>query len=152
MTCQQGREVITLTEAADMIGRDYGHKPSVATVWRWARKGLSGCRLATIRIGRRYRTTITAVKDFIERLSTDSPHGQEHRPAKPAASSKFTLEERAEAQRQRADEIASAKQRLRQYRGAGRSGALNHPSENASPSRPTTHKVGRKHQKTQRSF
>lgn len=33
---QQGREVITLAEAAKFIGRTYGVKPSVATVWRWA--------------------------------------------------------------------------------------------------------------------
>jgi hypothetical protein len=152
---QHGREVLTLAEAAKYIGRIYGVKPSVATVWRWARKGLKGHRLPIISIGRRCRTTTAAVREFIERLSTDSPHGQEHRPAKAVASSKFTPEQRAEAERQRADEIAAAKERLRQYSGAGRSVALSrHPPdvENANPSRPTTGEDNKNHQQSQRSF
>jgi hypothetical protein len=118
MTGQQGRTVITLTEAADMIGRNYGHKPSVATVWRWARKGIEGHRLATIRIGRRYRTTISAVREFVERREGE---GQPHPDAQGhagASAQPFTKAEIAEAQRQQADEIAQAKQRLRQYRSA----------------------------------
>lgn len=111
MTGQQGRTVITLTEAADMIGRNYGHKPSVATVWRWAKKGLSGHRLATIRVGRRYRTSITAVREFVERLSKGGQRAVDHSPA-----DTFTKAEIAEAHRQRDRDIEEAKQRLRQYK------------------------------------
>jgi len=152
---QHGRDVMTLAEAAKYIGRIYGVKPSVATVWRWARKGLKGHRLPIISIGRRCRTTTTAVREFIELLSTSSPHGHEHRPDKPAASSPFTREQRAEVEQQRADEIAAAKERLRQYSGPGRSVALNRQSpdvENAKPSRPTTGEDNKNHPKTQRSF
>ncbi len=153
MTCQQGRGVITLTEAADMIGRNYGHKPSVATVWRWARKGLGGYRLATIRIGRRYRTTITAVNEFVERLSNAEPREPRATSSDRARAHAFSDSEIAEAQGQRDKEVAEAKRRLRQY--CGRSDALNRQSpcvENASPSRPTTREDDRNHQKTQRSF
>jgi hypothetical protein len=112
----QGREVITLTEAADLIGRNYGHKPSVATVWRWARKGLRGHRLATIRVGRLYRTTIAAVHQFVERLSNiDAETGVTEPTTDPHARPAFTAAEIAEAKRQRAEQIAEAKRRLRQF-------------------------------------
>lgn len=119
----QGRTVITLTEAAELIGRSYGHKPSVATVWRWARKGLRGHRLATIRVGRMYRTTIAAVHEFVERLShiDETPDRGELRP-EPESHPGFTKAEVAEAVQQREAEIAQSKQRLRQYkRGSSKS-------------------------------
>lgn len=122
MTGQQGRTVITLTEAADMIGRNYGHKPSIATVWRWAKKGLGGCRLATIRIGRRYRTTTTAVREFVERLSEDRPATADKQAAERVGADRFTKAEIAEAHRQRDREVAEAKQRLRGYRSPPRGG------------------------------
>ncbi len=131
---QQGRKVITLTEAADFIGRTFGVKPSVATVWRWANRGLKGYRLPTIRIGRRCRTTTTAVREFIERLSADSPHGQEHRPQKPPASSPFTREQRAEAERQRDKEVADAKRQLRQYTTPSRTNPSKKESQGGNPS------------------
>jgi hypothetical protein len=113
----QGREVITLTEAADLIGRNYGHKPSVATVWRWARKGLHGHRLATIRVGRLYRTTIAAVHDFVERLSAIDTEPSANGPVdEHQGPPDFTAAEITEAKRQRAAQIAEAKQRLRQYK------------------------------------
>lgn len=115
MTGQQGRDVITLTEAASMIGRNYGHKPSVATVWRWAKKGLSGYRLATIRIGRRYRTTTTAVREFVERLSEGGHKPVDRQAAERIPTDTFTKAEIAEAHRQQDREVAEAKKRLRQY-------------------------------------
>lgn len=131
---QHGREVITLAEAAKYIGRTYGVKPSVATVWRWATKGLKGYRLPTIRIGRRCRTTTTAVREFIELLSTSSPHGHEHRPDKPAASSPFTREQRVEAERQRDKEVQEAKQKLRQYAPSPEGGRRRSPHGTSSRS------------------
>lgn len=122
MAGQQGREVITLTEAADMIGRNYGLKPSVATVWRWAKKGLCGHRLATIRIGRRYRTTTTAVRDFVERLSEGGHKPVDSQAAERSPVDTFTKAEIAEAHRQRDREVDEAKQRLRQYRSAPKGG------------------------------
>jgi hypothetical protein len=120
MTGQQGRTVITLTEAADMIGRNYGHKPSVATVWRWAKKGLCGCRLATIRIGRRYRTTTTAVREFVERLSEGGEKPVEKRAAGHMPTEPFTKAEITEARRQQERDVDEAKKRLRQYRSGSR--------------------------------
>ena len=119
----QGRTVITLTEAAEFIGRSYGHKPSVATVWRWARKGLRGHSLATIRVGRLYRTTGAAVHEFVESLShiDETPDRGELR-QEPESHPGFTKAEVAEAVRQREAEIAQSKQRLRQYkRGSSKS-------------------------------
>jgi len=122
MAGQQGRKVITLTEAADMIGRNYGLKPSVATVWRWAKKGLCGHRLATIRIGRRYRTTTTAVRDFVERLSEGGHKPVDRQAAERSPVDTFTKAEIAEAHRQRDREVDEAKQRLRQYKSATKGG------------------------------
>ncbi len=122
MTGQQGRTVITLTEAADMIGRIYGHKPSVATVWRWAKKGLCGCRLATIRIGRRYRTTTTAVREFVERLSEGGDKPVEKRAAGHMPTEPFTKAEIAEARRQQERDVDEAKKRLRQYASSPKGG------------------------------
>lgn len=134
MSEQQGREVITLTEAAEYIGRTFGVKPSVATVWRWARKGLKGHRLPIISIGRRCRTTTAAVREFIERLSTSSPHGHEHRLDKPVATSSFTREQRAEAERQRDKEVADAKRQLRQYTTPSRTNPSKKESQGGNPS------------------
>ena len=126
MTGQQGRTVITLTEAADMIGRNYGHKPSVATVWRWATKGLSGHRLVTIRVGRRYRTTAAAVREFVERLSEGGHKAMEKQAAERIPADTFTKAEIAEAHRQQKRDVDEAKKRLRQYacspKGMRRSG------------------------------
>jgi len=120
MIGQQGRSVITLTEAADMIGRNYGHKPSVATVWRWAKKGLCGCRLATIRVGRRYRTTTTAVREFVERLSDGGHKPGEKQTAGSITATTFTKAEIAAARRQHQWEVDEAKKLLRQYRSSSR--------------------------------
>lgn len=122
MTGQQGREVISLTEAASMIGRNYGHTPSVATVWRWAKKGLNGCRLATIRIGRRYRTTTTAVREFVERLSEGGNKPVDRQAAERSPADTFTKAQIAEAQRQQDREVAEAKKRLRQYASSPKGG------------------------------
>ena len=58
---------ISLPEAASLIGHLHGHKPSVTTIWRWAKKGLNGHILETIRIGRTFRTTPAAIDRFLRR-------------------------------------------------------------------------------------
>lgn len=113
----QGRTVITLTEAAEIIDRSYGYKPSVATIWRWARKGLRGHRLATIRIGRLYRTTVAAVHEFVECLSRIDEEPAQGQPWRGSSNhGGFTQAEVAEAKRQREAQIAKSKLRLRQYK------------------------------------
>ena len=58
---------ISLSEAALLIGHKYGQKPSYTTLWRWAKKGLNGHILETIRIGRTFRTTPAAIDRFLKR-------------------------------------------------------------------------------------
>lgn len=72
--------------------------------------GLKGHRLPIISIGRRCRTTTTA------------------------ASSPFTREQRAEAERQRDKEVQEAKQKLRQYAPSPEGGRPRSPHGTSSRS------------------
>ena len=64
---------ISLSEAALLIGHKYGQKPSYTTLWRWAKKGLNGHILETIRIGRTFRTTPAAIDRFLKRERVTEP-------------------------------------------------------------------------------
>ena len=66
-TEQIQQKSISLSEAALLIGRIHGQKPSYTTLWRWAKKGLNGHILETIRIGRTFRTTPAAIDRFLRR-------------------------------------------------------------------------------------
>jgi len=68
-TEQLQQKSISLSEAALLIGRIHGQKPSYTTLWRWAKKGLNGHILETIRIGRTFRTTPAAIDRFLKRES-----------------------------------------------------------------------------------
>ncbi len=54
----------------------YATHPSVATLWRWALKGVQGIRLETVKIGGRRFTSIEALDRFASRLTAPrSPEG-----------------------------------------------------------------------------
>ena len=65
------QRILTLRQAAVLIGHYTGWKPSVSTCWRWALKGVRGSKLAAVRIGGKVYTTEPAVISFIATLSTD---------------------------------------------------------------------------------
>ncbi len=60
---------LSLSEAAAMIGRSCGKKPSASTCSRWVLKGVRGVRLEAVRIGGKFYTTTVAVNEFINQLS-----------------------------------------------------------------------------------
>lgn len=63
------KDAISLSQAVDFVPR----RPHVATVWRWATKGVRGVRLATVIIGGRRMVTPAALEDFLQRLNADQP-------------------------------------------------------------------------------
>ena len=65
------QRILTLRQAAALIGHYTGWRPSVSTCWRWALKGVRGSKLAAVRIGGKVYTTEPAVISFIATLSTD---------------------------------------------------------------------------------
>src|SRR4051812_7397319 len=62
--------VLSLTEAASRLPRRRGSKkPHVATLYRWAQRGLRGVRLETIQVGGTLCTSSEALQRFFNRLS-----------------------------------------------------------------------------------
>ena len=65
----QKEHLRTLSEAARLLpGR-----PHVSTLHRWARRGVKGVRLDTVRIGGRRYTSIEAVQRFAAGLTAGPP-------------------------------------------------------------------------------
>ncbi len=118
--------VMTLTEAAGWLERRFGRRPSVASIWRWATKGIKGVRLATIALGRFRYTTEGALERFVaetSRLDTamDRVAGRSESTGAADATSEFTKGEVAAARRRREQEKAKAIEYLRSRLGtAGR--------------------------------
>jgi hypothetical protein len=67
---RQGDEPLSFAAAARLscVRRD-GKSPDASAIYRWAGKGLYGCRLETARVGGRMVTTRSAVLRFIALLS-----------------------------------------------------------------------------------
>ena len=67
---------IPLTQVPKVVSwlprRRRGKKPNIATIFRWAQKGLHGVRLETIQIGGTKCTSEEALKRFFARLD-DQP-------------------------------------------------------------------------------
>ncbi len=69
-------QVFSLTEAARLLPRRRrGRKPSPSTLYRWAKYGLRGTRLETIRIGGTRCTSVEALQRFAQALSADEQSG-----------------------------------------------------------------------------
>ena len=63
-------DVVSLTEATSLLPRRRrGKKPHVATLYRWAQRGVRGVRLETIQVGGTLCTSREALQRFCERLS-----------------------------------------------------------------------------------
>lgn len=111
--------VMTFAEAASMIGRKFGFKPSVSTVWRWAKKGIDGQVLEAIRIGRRYRTTPEAIERFLNRLTEDNlGAGSNRTGSRPPPRTGLPKTQWTEARAAVARETEEAKRRLSKYRSS----------------------------------
>ena len=66
--------VLSLTQATKLLPqRRKGKRPHVATLYRWASRGLRGVKLETIQIGGTLCTSVPALQRFFEALSVQ-PH------------------------------------------------------------------------------
>jgi len=64
--------LIPLRQAARLLPKRRAGKPAhVATLYRWAQRGLRGVRLETIQVGGTLCTTREALQRFFDRLSKD---------------------------------------------------------------------------------
>ena len=97
----QDESIVTLSEAARSLPRVNGKSPHASTIWRWARKGLSGIHLETRRIGGRFVTSIEALERFTTALAEIPLKGRGTSLAPPARP-------RTELQRERAIQRANA--------------------------------------------
>ena len=62
--------VMTMTEAVEHLPHRRGGRPvHVATLYRWAQRGLRGCRLETIQVGGTSCTSLEAMQRFFDRLT-----------------------------------------------------------------------------------
>lgn len=57
-------QIVTFTEATKLLPPINGRRPCASTIWRWARKGIQGIRLESMRIGGRYVTSAEALERF----------------------------------------------------------------------------------------
>lgn len=110
--------VMTLTEAAGWLERRFGRRPSVASIWRWATKGIKGVRLATIALGRFRYTTDGALERFVAETSQlgaggDRVPGIRSGVTPAGAGPAFTKAEVKAASRRREQEKAKAIEYLR---------------------------------------
>jgi hypothetical protein len=65
-------KVFPLTQAAkreESPRRRRNKRPNVATIYRWAKHGVGGVRLQTIRVGGTLCTSVEALQRFFEALS-----------------------------------------------------------------------------------
>lgn len=119
--------VMTLVEAAGWLEQRFGRRPNVATIWRWATKGLRGVRLRTISLGRYRYTTQSALERFIEDTSGCASVARASLSAEPASVEEqpdFTKTELAAARRRREAEKDKAKAFLQQNLGSSRGQAV----------------------------
>jgi alkylation response protein AidB-like acyl-CoA dehydrogenase len=79
----QHEHLLTFAEAAKLLPRRRARKkPHVATIYRWASRGLRGIALEAIQVGGTSCTSREALQRFFERLHTAmrTPGPTEHRP------------------------------------------------------------------------
>lgn len=76
--------LIAMREAAKFIAaRTGGKKPALATLHRWALRGVAGRRLETVAVGHQRWTSEAAILRFLHREETE-PQAAEIRPSAPA--------------------------------------------------------------------
>lgn len=74
-------EVITMADAAKRLPT----RPNIRTLYRWARVGVGGVKLRTIKVGSRVCTSAEALNDFCNRAAT--PDGADAVAAVPRSTS-----------------------------------------------------------------
>jgi hypothetical protein len=100
--------VLTFSEAAAHLPRLHGRKIHASSVWRWARKGVQGIRLETLRLGGRFVTSLEALERFGKALAEiDTPSSNVRHV--PAASCSRTENRRVKA-------VAAARRQLDEAR------------------------------------
>ncbi|MHB1033521.1 MAG: DUF1580 domain-containing protein [Pirellulales bacterium] len=62
-----GESLIPLAQVGSIVATN----PTRTTVWGWARHGVNGIRLESVRIGGRVRTSREAVERFLEALNAE---------------------------------------------------------------------------------
>lgn len=90
-------QLIDFNEAAELLPE--GSRPTYATWWRWATKGVGGVKLETVKIGAKRATTASAVARFVETLTARS--------AGDAEPTRSTMQRKAAIKKARA-ELAAA--------------------------------------------
>ena len=73
-------QLITLTQATEVLPTIDGRKVAVCPLWRWCRMGMRGVFLECVRVGRRICTTREALLRFFTDLAELDEH---HPPAQP---------------------------------------------------------------------
>jgi len=63
---------LTMDKAACHLAQETGVKVSSVTVWRWCTQGIGGIRLQHCRLGRRFLTNETWLKEFMAALAAKS--------------------------------------------------------------------------------
>lgn len=62
-------KLITFTEASTSLPLRNGRPVHSSSIWRWARRGIGGIQLETLRIGGRYLTSLPALERFTKNLT-----------------------------------------------------------------------------------
>src|SRR3954468_21569029 len=95
-----------------------GKRVHVATVFRWAQRGIRGVRLAVIQIGAVKCTTPEAIDDFFRRLTDQdvNSRGAQHPPGVGVPHSRSAIKHRPSETRRRA--IATATREAEAFVGA----------------------------------
>ncbi len=70
----QNETLISFTQAAAYLPRRFGRKVHSSSIWRWARRGISGIQLECCRLRARFYTSAEALDRFADRLSRLPPN------------------------------------------------------------------------------
>jgi hypothetical protein len=62
-------KIVSFTEAAEALPEINGKAVHPSAVWRWARKGIKGIKLETLRLGGRFITSMEALDRFSKALA-----------------------------------------------------------------------------------
>jgi hypothetical protein len=62
-------KIVSFTEAAEALPEINGKAVHPSAIWRWARKGIKGIRLETLRLGGRFLTSMEALDRFGKALA-----------------------------------------------------------------------------------
>jgi hypothetical protein len=87
-----GETVLTLKQAATLIGQRTGRKPSITSIWRWTTRGCKGRKLHSYLHGGIRVTTLTAVDAFFASDSTPNKSVPTAQPIAPSGHAQASAE------------------------------------------------------------